>query len=215
MGARKRKKAANWSPELTEEQTDSLKEVGNIGAGHAASELAGLIGRKCIVSVPEIMCTDAVGIGQLVQSPDVMVVALQMNMLGDIPAEMLVLARLPHAQQMLNYMSPTSAPQAEHNLDSFRLALRQLGEVLTRSFAEAISSFLGTSAHFTFADSAAAQDPDAIRALLASSHDGSDSYLAVHADFFDVDKTFEGKLVYLLTSKAQKMILEKIDDLLG
>jgi chemotaxis protein CheC len=206
---------ASWNPELSEEQTDSLKEVGNIGAGHAASELAGLIGRKCIVSVPELLCTDTDGIRQFVQTPDVMVVALHMNMLGDIPAEMLVLARLPHAQQMLDYMSPTSAPRAEHNLDSFRLALRQLGEVLTRSFAEAISEFLGTSAHFAFADSAAAQNPDAIAALLAASHDGTKSYLAVYADFFDVDKTFEGKLVYLLTSKAQKMILEKIDELLG
>ena len=206
---------ASWNPELSEEQTDSLKEVGNIGAGHAASELAGLIGRKCIVSTPELLCTDAAGIRQFVGSPDVMVVALHMNMLGDIPAEMLVLARLPHAQQMLDYMSPTSAPKAEHNLESFRLALRQLGEVLTRSFAEAISSFLGTSAHFTFADSAAAQDPDAITALLASSHDSADPYLAVYADFFDVDKTFEGKLVYLLTSTAQKMILERIDELLG
>ncbi len=206
---------ASWNPELSEEQTDSLKEIGNIGAGHAASELAELIGRKCIVSVPELICTDAAGIRQFVQSPDVMVVALHMNLLDDIPAEMLVLARLPHAQRMLDYMSPTSAPNAERNLASFQLALRQLGEVLTRSFADAISQFLGTSARFAFADNTGTENPDAITALLASSSDGSGSFLAVYADFFDVDRTFEGKLVYLLTSKAQRMILERIDQLLG
>jgi len=207
---------ASWNPELSEEQTDSLKEVGNIGAGHAASELAELIGRKCVVSIPELVCMDAAGIAQFVRSPDAIVVALHMNMLGDIPAEMLVLTRLAHAQRMLDYMSPTSAPNAQRNLEAFQLALRQLGEVLTRSFADAISQFLGTSARYAFADAAGPGNPNGVTALLGSSSDeAGDSYLAVKADFFDVDKTFEGKLVYLLTAKAQKMILEKIDELLG
>jgi len=207
---------ASWNPELSEEQTDSLKEVGNIGAGHAASELAGLIGRKCVVSVPELVCMDAAGVTQFVQSPDAIVVALHMNMLGDIPAEMLVLTRLAHAQRMLDYMSPTSAPKAGRNLEAFQLALRQLGEVLTKSFADAISEFLGTSARYAFADAAGPGDPDAVTALLGSSTDGAaGSYLAVKADFFDAERTFEGKLVYLLNAKAQRMILEKIDQLLG
>jgi len=207
---------ASWNPELNEEQTDSLREVGNIGAGHAASELAELIGRKCVVSIPELFCTDAAGISQFVQTPDAIVVALHMNMLGDIPAEMLVLTRLPHAQRMLDYMSPTSAPKAERNLEAFQLALRQLGEVLTQSFADAISQFLGTSARYAFADASCPGNPDAIATLLGSSGDGARvSYLAIQADFFDIDKTFEGKLVYLLNAKAQKMILEKIDQILG
>jgi chemotaxis protein CheY-P-specific phosphatase CheC len=207
---------ASWNPELSEEQTDSLKEVGNIGAGHAASELAELIGKKCVVSIPELICIDAAGIREFVQNPEAMVVALHMNMLGDIPAEMLVLTRRPHAQRMLDYMSPTSAPKAERNLEAFQLALRQLGEVLTKSFADAISQFLGTSARYTFADAAGPGDPDAVTALLESSSDGAiGSYLAIQASFFDFDKTFEGKLIYLLSAKAQKMILEKIDQLLG
>ena len=118
---------ASWNPELNEEQLDSLKEVGNVGAGHAASELAQLIGRKCIVSIPELICIDSSGIDELVEDPDAMVVALHMNMMGDIPAEMLVLTRRPHAQRMLDYMSPTSAPKAERNIAAFQLALRQLG----------------------------------------------------------------------------------------
>lgn len=207
---------ASWNPELSEEQTDSLKEVGNIGAGHAASELAELIGKKCVVSIPELIGIDAAGIAQYAQSPDAMVVALHMNMLDDIPAEMLVLTRRPHAQQMLDYMSPTSAPKAERNLEAFQMALRQLGEVLTRSFADSISQFLGTSARYAFADAAGPGNPDAIAAILRTASDGaSGSFLAIQADFFDVDRTFEGKLLYLLNEKAQRMVLERIDGLLG
>lgn len=207
---------ASWNPELSEDHIDSLKEVGNIGAGHAASELAELTGRKCIVSIPEIICTDFAGIGDMVQTPDAMAVALHMKMLEDIPAEMLVLTRRPYAQRMLDYMSPTSAPKAERNMEAFQLALRQLGEVLTRAFANAVSGFLGTSVHYAFADTAGPENPEGIRALLASSSDGANaSYLAVKADFFDVERTFEGKLVYLLNAKAQAMILERIDKFLG
>ncbi len=207
---------ASWNPELSDEQIDSLKEVGNIGAGHAASELAELIGKKCVVSIPELVCTDFAGIADIIHTPDAMVVALHMNMLGDIPAEMLVITRQPYAQRMLDYMSPTSAPKAERNLEAFQLALRQLGEVLTQSFANAISQFLGTSARYVFADAAGPEDPEAIKELLASTSNAvTGSYLAIKADFFDIDRTFEGKLVYLLNPKAQTMILERIDQLLG
>ncbi|MFB3905006.1 MAG: chemotaxis protein CheC [Acidobacteriota bacterium] len=206
---------SSWNPELSEEQTDSLREVGNIGAGHAASELAQLIGRKCVVSIPELLCLDSAGIARFVENPDAMAVALHLDMLGDIPAEMLVLTRRAHAQRMLDYMSPTSAPNAERNQEAFQLALRQLGEVLTRSFANAISQFLGTTARYSFADAAGPGDPDAVSTLLSASTDGAGSYLAIHADFFDVDKTFEGKLVYLLNTKAQKMILERIEQFLS
>ncbi|RPI25373.1 MAG: hypothetical protein EHM61_14545 [Acidobacteria bacterium] len=205
----------SWNLEMDDDQLDSLKEVGNVGAGHAASELATLIGRKCVVSVPELTCTDAAGIGEFMKGPDTMVVALHMSVLGDIPANMLVLTRRSHAQLMLNYMSPTSAPQAEQNEEAFKLALRQLGEVLTRSFADAISHFLGTNAPYAFTEAINGGKGGIVAGVFPASEPQPGPYMAVHADFFDEEKTIQGKLVYLLSSRSQALILERIEQLLG
>jgi len=39
---------------LTDEQKDALSEVGNIGAGHAATALSQLIKKKVMISVPSL-----------------------------------------------------------------------------------------------------------------------------------------------------------------
>ncbi|HXK59000.1 MAG TPA: chemotaxis protein CheC [Acidobacteriota bacterium] len=204
----------SWNTELNEEQIDSLKEVGNIGAGHAASQLARLIGRKCVVGVPELCVMDSLRFDDLIRDPDAMVVALHMRVLGDIPASMLVLTRRAHAQLILDYMSPSAAPQTVYGEEAFEQALRQLAEVLTRSFADAIAQFLGVNARYSFAGALTGVNAGDLSALLFPDTENR-HHLAIQANFFDIEDTFQGKLVYLLSPDSQAMILERIDELLG
>src|SRR3979409_49687 len=62
---------------------DALREVANIGAGHAATALSTLTGTRIMISVPMV---NVVPPGDFVPelAPDVEVVAVQMGMSGDI-----------------------------------------------------------------------------------------------------------------------------------
>lgn len=203
-----------WNLQLTEEQIDSLKEVGNIGAGHAASRLAGLIGKACLVSVPELVCTDAEGIKKVFEMNDSLGVALHIRVLGDIPASMVVVTGRAQAELMLHYMNQVSSLSEEAAADAdFRLALKQLGEVLTRSFSEAISQFLDAKLHCTLPEVVLEDWSTAVNGVLEQSGDSADSQMAIQAEFCDQDKSVNGKFVYILGPQAQTMVLKRLEKL--
>jgi chemotaxis protein CheC len=204
-----------WKLQLGDDQIDSLKEVGNIGAGRAASRLAGVIGRKCVVSLPQLVFSDIAGIKQEFGLPDSLAVALHMRILGDIPASMLVITKRPDAERLIGYLRQDSIAASDAGDSDFQLALKELGEMLTTSFSDAISQFLGTKARSTVPE-AVMEDWSATVDSIIGQNDGQNcGQMAIHADFFDEEQTFRGKFIYVLGPNAQLMMLRRIDSLLG
>src|SRR2546423_7148513 len=75
-------------------QLDALKEVANIGAGHAATALSQMIGGTIMISVPTINISRLEEIPPQVAEPDEPVAAVLMHMLGDLTGRtMLVFPR--------------------------------------------------------------------------------------------------------------------------
>src|SRR5213594_2917417 len=65
-------------------QLDALKEVANIGAGHAATALSQLTHRRIMISVPEINIARLEEVPSLIGDPQEVVAAVLMHMLGDL-----------------------------------------------------------------------------------------------------------------------------------
>ncbi|MCK4251779.1 chemotaxis protein CheC, partial [candidate division WOR-3 bacterium] len=68
---------------LSSEQLDALKEVGTIGAGHAANALSQLAGRKIMISVPQVKGVPLKEVVALVGPPESMAVVTYMKLMGD------------------------------------------------------------------------------------------------------------------------------------
>src|SRR2546423_10180542 len=72
-------------------QLDALKEVANIGAGHAATALSQLTHRRIMISVPEINIARLEEVPSLIGDPQEVVTAVLMHMLGDLTGRTLLL----------------------------------------------------------------------------------------------------------------------------
>ena len=55
--------------DLTPSQLDALKEVGNIGAGHGATALSQLLGKKILITVPKANILPLSEVPRLVRGP--------------------------------------------------------------------------------------------------------------------------------------------------
>src|SRR6188768_389881 len=79
---------------LSTARLDALREVANIGAGHAATALSTLTGTRIMISVPMV---NIVPPGDFVPeiAPGVEIVAVQMGMLGDITGQTVFLLAVP------------------------------------------------------------------------------------------------------------------------
>src|SRR5215211_1053382 len=75
---------------LKANQLDALREVANIGAGHAATALSQMIGETIMISVPTINVSRLEDVPPQVSDPDQPVAAVLMHMLGDLTGRTLL-----------------------------------------------------------------------------------------------------------------------------
>lgn len=128
---------------LNEAQIDALKEVGNIGAGHAATALSQLIKKKIMISVPEVKVIGLQEIPNLIGNSQSLVAGIVMNVFGDITAKILLLltreSALSLADMLLQKQPGTSKVLSE--IDNS--AIKETGNILSGAYMNALNEFLG------------------------------------------------------------------------
>lgn len=80
--------------EIKDEQLDILGEVGNIGAGHAASALANLLDRKIDMAVPFVKVLSFEDLMDFFGGADLPVASIFLRMEGDLTGSIFSLCRL-------------------------------------------------------------------------------------------------------------------------
>jgi chemotaxis protein CheC len=78
--------------QLSALQIDALCEVGNIGAGHAATALSQLVGRPVAIDVPEIRLLPVNEVPAVFGGPENLVGAVYSRLLGDLSGGLLFIA---------------------------------------------------------------------------------------------------------------------------
>jgi len=129
---------------------DVFKEIGNIGAGHAASALAGLLDRKIIMSVPEASVVPFSDIVNVLEGPETLVAGVLIDVSGDLNGYILLLLGMEDAMAMV--AQALHEPERDTTDPEFALneleqdTLLEIANILVGSFLSAITSFSGLSA---------------------------------------------------------------------
>ena len=82
-------------------QLDALREVANIGAGHAATALSQMIGGTIMISVPTINVSRLEEVPPQISAPEEPVAAVLMHMLGDLTGRTLLVFPKPTAARLV------------------------------------------------------------------------------------------------------------------
>jgi chemotaxis protein CheC len=123
-------------------QLDALREVANIGAGHAATALSQMIGETIMITVPTINITRLEDVPPQMTEPDEPVAAVLMHMVGDLTGRTLLVfpkrTALRLASRLLN------ETQNEHGLSEMgQSAIKEAGNILSSAYMNALSDFMG------------------------------------------------------------------------
>jgi chemotaxis protein CheC len=129
---------------MSHARLDALREVANIGAGHAATALSTLTGTRIMISVPMV---NVVPPGEFVPelAPDVEVVAVQMGMSGNISGRTIFLLAVPAALRLAERMLRRSRGTSPSLGKLEQSALNEAGNILAGAYLTALSEFLGMS----------------------------------------------------------------------
>src|SRR6476619_563117 len=123
-------------------QLDALREVANIGAGHAATALSQMVGETIMISVPRINVSRLEELPPQLASPDEPVAAVLMHMLGDLTGRtLLVFPRRTAARlaELLLHRRVTTEDFTEME----QSAIKEAGNILSSAYMNALSDFMG------------------------------------------------------------------------
>ena len=124
-------------------QLDALREVANIGAGHAATALSQMIGGTIMISVPTINVSRLEEVPPQISAPEEPVAAVLMHMLGDLTGRTLLVFPKPTAARLAELMlrRPPAARASSARWSSRRS--RRPGNILSSAYMNALSDFMG------------------------------------------------------------------------
>ncbi|MDH7576738.1 MAG: chemotaxis protein CheC [Bacillota bacterium] len=127
-------------------QVDALKEIGNIGAGNAATALSKLINDRVQMSVPRVRILPFAKVAEIVGGAETLVAGIYLKISGSAPGGILFLLPFSDAKQLVNILLQSQAGESVQPLSELeRSALMEVGNILTGSFLNALAMFTSLS----------------------------------------------------------------------
>ncbi|HKK02278.1 MAG TPA: chemotaxis protein CheC [Desulfuromonadales bacterium] len=127
--------------QLTEQQLDMLKELSNIGMGHAATALSQMLDQTVMLRVPRVTVADLAEVPRLLGGAERQVVGITLRLLGEARGHILLLFPRASAEHLLQQLSGQSEPGAE--LDEMAVStLCEVGNILSSAYLSAMGNLL-------------------------------------------------------------------------
>ncbi len=133
----------NPSVALSDLQKDALKEVGNIGAGHAATALSQLLNTTIKLTEPSIDVIKFRDLSTRVGYENRIVAALHLYVRGDAPGQMVVLFDRENALEFVNVFIKRIIGDIQIFDSIVDSTLKELGNIIAGSYLTALISLTG------------------------------------------------------------------------
>jgi len=129
-----------WNEFKDEFKLDVLKEVGNIGAGHAATALSRILNHPVDMSVPTVSLVPFEEIADRVGGAEQVVIAVFLRVEGDAPGNMFFIIREDSAKRLLRNLLSIDTEEGAYS-DMELSALNEIGNILAGSYLSSLADF--------------------------------------------------------------------------
>ena len=191
---------------LSELQKDALKEVGNIGAGHAATALSQLLNTTIKLTEPRIDIVKFRDLSNRVGHNDRIVAALHMYVRGEAPGQMLVLFDRENALEFVNAFIKRIVGNIQVFDSIIDSTLKELGNILAGSYLTALIQLTGINLLPSVPTLSYGTIQAAFRTLMSVLPD-QDVFL-VENDFIDPRTTVSGQFILIPETGSLQPLLQ-------
>lgn len=124
---------------LDSSHMDLMREIGNIGAGNAATALAQLIHRKVLMDVPEVDVPDYSQLPEIVGGADASVVGILSYIKGELGGMLLFVVDKDDAKKLVNLLMGREE-EAQGELDEMDMsAMKEIGNIITGAYLSSLA----------------------------------------------------------------------------
>lgn len=125
--------------ELTSLEIDTLREIGSIGTGNAATALSQMLNRPVRITLPEVRIMGYNEAIEWIGGPEEVTAGILVKMSGDVGGIMLSVQKLELVNIVLETMLGESVSSYEDLDDLARSAMIEIGNIMISTFINAMS----------------------------------------------------------------------------
>ena len=120
---------------------DVLREIGNIGAGNAATALAKLLNRKIDMDVPRVKILEFKEVNETLGGAELPVVGILLKVAGDLTGNIMFILQQQAAAILINMLMDRPLDTVQEEFSEIEIsALKEIGNILAGSYLSSLSS---------------------------------------------------------------------------
>ena len=162
--------------QLTSLEIDTLREIGSIGTGNAATALSQMLGKEVRITMPEVRIMGYNEAIEWIGGPEAVTAGVLVKMGGDVGGIMLSVQKL----ELVNFILETMLGQGIRGYEELeelqQSALIEIGNIMISAFVTALSGLAGININLTV-PAFAVDMQGAILAVPMAEYGGMSDYL--------------------------------------
>ena len=196
--------------ELSSLEIDTLREIGSIGTGNAATALSTLLKREVRITLPEVRIMGYNEAIEWIGGPEAVTAGVLVRMSGQMNGIMLSVQQLDFVNLVLESMVGTKISGYEELDDMGRSALVEVGNITISTFINALSGLSDISLELTV-PAFAVDMQGAILAVPMAEYGGTSDYLmTIGGNFVCDNKQVPCRLLLSPDIRSLNFLLKKL-----
>jgi len=126
--------------DLNDLQIDVLKEIGNIGAGNAATALAKMLNKKIDMDVPKVKILEFKDVNDILGGAEILVAGILLRVTGDLTGNIMYIMELTAAHVLVDMLMGRPSDARGEFTEMEISALKEVGNILAGSYLSSLST---------------------------------------------------------------------------
>lgn len=195
--------------ELNDLHIDVLKEIGNIGAGNAATSLSQMLSKRIDMNVPEVSLLNYDDIIESIGGAENVVVGILVSFDGDIDGVILFLLKKEFVHLILNSLLGTELHSFEEISEMEMSALSEIGNIMVSSYVNSVSTLTNMRIDITVPSLNIDMSGALLDAVTAEFADVADKVIFIKEKYFCQNETIYSHMLLLPNMSSLKILLQR------
>lgn len=194
--------------ELTDVQLDALREMGNIGAGNAATALSQLISETIEISVPSVKVVPLESVSYELGGPEKLVYVVYLEVLREMHGTMLTIFSPASAAFLTKRL--LGEEEVDMTTEIAQSALKEVGSILCGSYLSALTQVVAMNAVASVPAMANDMLGAMLNFILVEIGQIADEIFLIEVELFVSDTRLECLQLYLPKPEALDAVLASL-----
>ena len=196
--------------QLTSLEIDTLREIGSIGTGNAATALSQMMNKQVRITLPEVRIMEYNEAIEWIGGPEEVTAGVLVKMSGDIGGIMLSVQKLELVNVVLNAMLGENIDGYDNLTELERSAMIEIGNIMISTFINALSGLADVNIKLTVPAFAVDMQGAILTVPMAEYGGMSDYLMAIGGNFVCDGKEVPCHLILSPDLRSLDFLLRKL-----